>query len=50
MEAAAPLFGKLFLVTIVVSVLGAVCAFTLAFFNKKADNKLETVPVGDSDN
>jgi len=39
MEAAAPLFGKLFLITILVSALGAACAFTLAFFNKKADNK-----------
>ena len=40
MEAAAPLFGKLFLITILVSALGAACAFTLAFFNKKADNKV----------
>ena len=40
MEAAAPLFGKLFLITILVSAFGAACAFTLAFFNKKADNKV----------
>ena len=36
-ETSAPLFGQLFLVTILVAAFGAVCAFTLAFFNKKAE-------------
>lgn len=36
-EASAPLFGQLFLITILVAAFGAVCAFTLAFFNKKAE-------------